>query len=183
MLDHHNSVCSFPGACGELLLEESGTVDLKDVTKRCTVSIGRPLDEVIHIKVESSSLDCRKSVCYFLKYLNVTSYSRYCTKTNSEFCVCVLAEEYVAFFDRLAFVRKCAQVAGSELTTKTNVLLVRQNLLTPGNGIIFTYKSQKNTKRSHHHGMTVHDYYVQCWAQELCFVCTQYVVSKDIFKQ
>ncbi|XP_071338451.1 A disintegrin and metalloproteinase with thrombospondin motifs 13 isoform X2 [Trachinotus anak] len=107
------------GACGQLLLEESGTVDLKDVTSRCTVSIGRPLDEVIHIKVESSSLDCKK-------------------------------REYVAFFDRLAFVRKCAQVAGSELTTRTNVLLIRQNLLNPGNGIVFTYKSQKNTKRSHH---------------------------------
>lgn len=112
---------------------------------------------------------------------HVTFYSSYCTKTNAEFCACVLAEEYVAFFDRLAFVRKCAQVAGSELTSRTNVLLVRQNLLTPGNGIIFTYKSQKNTKRSHHHGTTVHNHYVHCWAQELCFVCTQYVVSKDIY--
>ncbi|XP_035495568.2 A disintegrin and metalloproteinase with thrombospondin motifs 13 isoform X2 [Scophthalmus maximus] len=107
------------GACGQLLLEESGTVDLKNVTSRCTVSIGRPLDEVIHIKVESSSLNCRK-------------------------------KEHVVFFDRLAIVRKCAQVANSELTTRTNVLLVRQNLLTPGNGIVFTYMSQKNTKRSHH---------------------------------
>ncbi|XP_040011211.1 A disintegrin and metalloproteinase with thrombospondin motifs 13 [Xiphias gladius] len=106
------------GACGQLLLEESGTVDLRDVTSRCTVSIGRPLDEVIHIRVESSSLNCRK-------------------------------KEYVAFFDRLAFLRKCAQVASSEVTSRTNVLLVRQNLLTPGNGIVFTYKSQKNMKRSH----------------------------------
>ncbi|XP_018525002.1 A disintegrin and metalloproteinase with thrombospondin motifs 13 [Lates calcarifer] len=107
------------GACGQLFLEESGTVDLKDVTSHCTVSIGRPLDEVIHIRVESSSLNCRK-------------------------------KEYVAFYDRLAFLRKCAQIAGSELTSRTNVLLVRQNLLTPGNGIVFTYKSQKNTKRGHH---------------------------------
>ncbi|XP_022073679.2 A disintegrin and metalloproteinase with thrombospondin motifs 13 [Acanthochromis polyacanthus] len=106
-------------ACGQLLLEESGTVDLKHVTSRCTVSIGRPLDEVIHIRVLSSSLDCTK-------------------------------KEYVAFFDRLAFVRKCVQVAGSELTSRTNVLLVRQNLLPAGNGIVFTYTSQKNTKRSHH---------------------------------
>ncbi|XP_047448122.1 A disintegrin and metalloproteinase with thrombospondin motifs 13 isoform X2 [Mugil cephalus] len=105
-------------ACGQLLLEESGTVDLKDASHRCTVSIGRPLDEVIHIKVISSSLDCRK-------------------------------KEYVAFFDRLALVRKCAQLASSELTTRTNVLMVRQNLLTPGNGMVFTYGSQKNTKRSH----------------------------------
>ncbi|XP_042343691.1 A disintegrin and metalloproteinase with thrombospondin motifs 13 [Plectropomus leopardus] len=108
-----------PSACGQLLLEESGVVDLKDVTSSCTVSIGRPLDEVIHVKVDSGSLDCRK-------------------------------KEFVAFFDRLAFVRKCEQVAGSELTTRTNVLLVRQNVLTPGNGVVFTYSSQKNTKKSHH---------------------------------
>ncbi|XP_012721722.2 A disintegrin and metalloproteinase with thrombospondin motifs 13 isoform X1 [Fundulus heteroclitus] len=106
-------------ACGQLLLEESGTVDLKDAPGRCTVSIGRPLDEVISVRVISSSLDCRK-------------------------------REYVAFFDRLAFVRKCVQAAGSELTTRTNVLLVRQSLVTPGNGVVFTYRSQKNTKRSHH---------------------------------
>ncbi|XP_029016059.1 A disintegrin and metalloproteinase with thrombospondin motifs 13 isoform X5 [Betta splendens] len=104
--------------CGQLLLHESGTVDLSDTTGRCTVSIGRPLDEVIHIRLESSSLNCTK-------------------------------KEYVAFFDRLAFIRKCEQVAGSELTTRTNVLLVRQNLLTPGNGVKFTYDSRKNTK-SHH---------------------------------
>ncbi|XP_034068491.1 A disintegrin and metalloproteinase with thrombospondin motifs 13 isoform X2 [Gymnodraco acuticeps] len=108
-----------PRACGQLLLEESGIVDLKDMTGRCTVSIGRPLDEVIYIKMESSSLNCSKN-------------------------------EFVAFFDRLALVRKCEQVAGSELTTRTNVLLVRQNLLTPGNGVVFTYKSQKNNKKSHH---------------------------------
>ncbi|KAI3372359.1 hypothetical protein L3Q82_022853, partial [Scortum barcoo] len=108
-----------PSACGQLLLEESGTVNLKNVIGRCMVSVGRPLDEVIHIKVESGSLNCRK-------------------------------KEYVAFFDRLAFVRKCEQVTGSELTTRTNVLLVRQNLLSPGNGVVFTYNSQKNTKKSHH---------------------------------
>ena len=68
--------------------------------------------------------------------------------------LCVLIEEYVAFYDRLAFTRKCAQVAGSELTTRTNVLLVRQNLFTPGNGVVFTYTSQKNVKRSHHRGKT-----------------------------
>ena len=149
-----NSVCSFPGACGQLLLEESGRVDLKNVATRCTVSIGRPLDEVIHIRVESSSLNCRKSM-FFLKYAkDVTSCAMiYCTKNNCLYlCACVPAEEYVAFFDRLAFVRKCEQVAGSELTTRTNVLLVRQNMLTPGNGIVFSYTSQKNLKRSHHQG-------------------------------
>nr|XP_043882163.1 A disintegrin and metalloproteinase with thrombospondin motifs 13 isoform X3 [Solea senegalensis]XP_043882164.1 A disintegrin and metalloproteinase with thrombospondin motifs 13 isoform X3 [Solea senegalensis] len=119
------TVCALlPDACGQLLLEESGTVDLRNVSSRCTVSIGRPLDEVIYVRVESSSLNCRK-------------------------------KEYVAFFDRLTFARKCAQVAGSELTTRSNVLLVRQSRLTRGNGIVFTYKSQKNTKRSHHQSCDV----------------------------
>lgn len=49
------------GACGRLMLDESGTLDLSNATGRCTVSIGRPLDEVIHIKVESSYLNCSKS--------------------------------------------------------------------------------------------------------------------------
>lgn len=62
------------------------------------------------------------------------------------------AEESLAFFDRLAFVRKCEQITGSELTTRTNVLLVRQTLFTPGDGVVFTYSSQKNVKRSHHQG-------------------------------
>ncbi|KAM3868392.1 A disintegrin and metalloproteinase with thrombospondin motifs 13 [Diretmus argenteus] len=105
-------------ACGRLLLEESGTVDLKHVTGRCMVAIGRPLDEVIHVKVEFSSLNCKK-------------------------------KEYVAFFDRLVFMRKCEQVQGSELTTKSNVLLVRQNILTPGNGVLLTYRSLKNRKKNH----------------------------------
>lgn len=69
-----------------------------------------------------------------------------------QLCARVSTEEFAAFFDRLAFVRKCEQVAGSELTTRTNVLLVRQNLLTPGNGVVLTYSSQKNTKKSHHQG-------------------------------
>lgn len=60
----------------------------------------------------------------------------------------------MAFFDRLAFVRKCAHLSGSELTTRTNVVLVRQNLFTPGRGVVFAYSSQKNVKRSHHQGMT-----------------------------
>ncbi|XP_020791165.2 A disintegrin and metalloproteinase with thrombospondin motifs 13 isoform X2 [Boleophthalmus pectinirostris] len=105
--------------CGSLLLDESGKIDLTNATSRCMVSIGRPLDEIIHIEVESSSLDCSK-------------------------------REYVAFFDRMSFVRRCKQIAGSALTTRTNVLLVRQNLLTEGNGVILKYKSQKNMKKNHH---------------------------------
>uniref|UniRef100_A0A3B3VEL4 ADAM metallopeptidase with thrombospondin type 1 motif, 13 n=1 Tax=Poecilia latipinna TaxID=48699 RepID=A0A3B3VEL4_9TELE len=99
-------------ACGRLLLEESGTVDLHNAPSRCTVSIGRPLDEVISITLVSSSLDCRKSMLRF---------------------------------NRRIILKVCS---GSELTTRTNVLLVRQSVVTPGNGVVFTYRSKKNTKRN-----------------------------------
>uniref|UniRef100_A0A668AGP4 CUB domain-containing protein n=1 Tax=Myripristis murdjan TaxID=586833 RepID=A0A668AGP4_9TELE len=110
----YHSVDFFLGACGRILLEESGTVDLRHITGRCTVSIGRPLDEVIHVTVESSNLDCKKS-----EY-NISS----------------------------RYWRKCEQVERTELTTRTNVLLVGQKLLTPGNGVVLTYRSQKNTKKN-----------------------------------
>ncbi|CAL8247536.1 unnamed protein product [Merluccius merluccius] len=105
--------------CGTLLLEESGTVDLRHVAGRCVVSIGRPLDEVIHIKVESAALKCQHN-------------------------------EFLAFFDRLALVRKCGQMQGIELTTRSNMLLLRQKLLIPGSGALLSYTSQKNTKKSLH---------------------------------
>ncbi|XP_077570591.1 A disintegrin and metalloproteinase with thrombospondin motifs 13 [Stigmatopora nigra] len=108
-----------PNVCGQLLLQESGTVDLRNITGLCTVAIGRPLDEVIYVKIVSSSLNCKKS-------------------------------EYAVFFDRLVLVRKCEQAAGSSLTTRTNVLLVGQNLLTRGNGMVFTYSSRRNEKKSQH---------------------------------
>ncbi|XP_057688786.1 A disintegrin and metalloproteinase with thrombospondin motifs 13 isoform X2 [Corythoichthys intestinalis] len=108
-----------PDVCGQLLLQESGTIDLRNIIGPCTVAIGRPLDEVLHVKIVSSALNCRIG-------------------------------EYAVFFDRLALVRKCEQAASSTLTTRTNVLLVRQNLLTSGNGIVFTFSSQRNVKKSQH---------------------------------
>uniref|UniRef100_A0A3Q4AEC3 Peptidase M12B domain-containing protein n=1 Tax=Mola mola TaxID=94237 RepID=A0A3Q4AEC3_MOLML len=101
--------CISPGVCGQLLLEQTGTVDLKNITGRCTLSIGRPLDEVINIKVESGYFNCRQSK--FNKICKMILYT---------------------------------------LTTRTNVLLVRQNLFTTGKGVVFTYRSQKNTKKIHH---------------------------------
>uniref|UniRef100_A0A3Q1G9C6 CUB domain-containing protein n=1 Tax=Acanthochromis polyacanthus TaxID=80966 RepID=A0A3Q1G9C6_9TELE len=95
----HRWRVSEPGDCSAVC----GPGEAKRVV-RCTVSIGRPLDEVIHIRVLSSSLDCTKSMLQ--------------------------------------------SISGSELTSRTNVLLVRQNLLPAGNGIVFTYTSQKNTKRN-----------------------------------
>ncbi|CAL8343155.1 unnamed protein product [Lota lota] len=113
------SAAQIPRLCGRLLLEEYGTLDLRQEVGGCTVSIGRPLDEVIHINVESAALKCQDN-------------------------------EFVAFYDRLAFVRKCGQMQGHELTTRSNVLLLRQNLLSAGRGALLSYTSQKNTKRSHH---------------------------------
>ncbi|XP_041956256.1 A disintegrin and metalloproteinase with thrombospondin motifs 13 isoform X4 [Alosa sapidissima] len=105
--------------CGKLLLQPSGTIDLRNVTqRRCIVAIGRPLDEVINIKFESSTLDCK-------------------------------AKEYMAFYDRLILIKKCERMKGKELTSRTNVLLVRQGRITPGNGVMLTYSSKKNPKKSH----------------------------------
>uniref|UniRef100_A0A3Q2Y4A6 CUB domain-containing protein n=1 Tax=Hippocampus comes TaxID=109280 RepID=A0A3Q2Y4A6_HIPCM len=90
---------------------EADRLDLSNITGSCMVAIGRPLDEVIHVKVESSSLNCRKSERY-------------------PACKCSLDLNFIY----------------SIFTT--NVLLVRQNLLTSGNGIVFTYSSQRNTKKN-----------------------------------
>ncbi|KAK6470919.1 A disintegrin and metalloproteinase with thrombospondin motifs 13-like [Huso huso] len=47
--------------CGKLLLQDTGIVDLTEVrTRDCLLSIGRPLGEVIVVKVISSSLNCRE---------------------------------------------------------------------------------------------------------------------------
>lgn len=141
--------CASPDACGRLLLEPSGTVDLRDVNGRCTVFVGRPLDEVIHIKVESGSLNCKlqSNSAQIWRMIEFAV-----CRERLEVGHCLFPGEYVLFFDRLALVRKCGRLTGAELTTRTNVLLVRQGLLTPGNGVTFTYTSQKNTKRSHHRG-------------------------------
>ncbi|XP_018614008.2 A disintegrin and metalloproteinase with thrombospondin motifs 13 [Scleropages formosus] len=103
--------------CGQLLLQSSGTVDLRRASERdCTVTVGRPLDEIVHIEVESSSLDCR-------------------------------SREFVALYDRLMLVKKCERLSGYSLTSHTNVLLIRQGLVAPGNGVLLTYRSQKSTKK------------------------------------
>ncbi|XP_063050702.1 A disintegrin and metalloproteinase with thrombospondin motifs 13 [Engraulis encrasicolus] len=112
------TIPSQTSVCGQLLLQPSGTIDLRNVTqRRCRVAIGRPLDEVITVRFEASTLDCR-------------------------------AREYVAFYDRLILIRKCERLIGSELKSRTNVLLVRQGRVTPGNGILLTYTSSKNPKSS-----------------------------------
>ncbi|KAM6954456.1 A disintegrin and metalloproteinase with thrombospondin motifs 13 [Aplochiton taeniatus] len=116
-------------ACGQMLLGATGTVDLREETGRCFLSIGRPLDEVITIRIEANSLSCKK-------------------------------REYLAFYDRLVLVRKCELAADTELTSRTNVVLVRQNLHAPGGGALFSYRSHKKNQKSHQH----HDCDVQLFA-------------------
>ncbi|XP_066569266.1 A disintegrin and metalloproteinase with thrombospondin motifs 13 [Amia ocellicauda] len=102
--------------CGQLLLEESGTVDLRNIQQSdCFLSIGRPLTEVIQVKVESSSLNCKE-------------------------------QDFLMFYDKLRLRRKCERLAGFTLTTHTNVLLIRQRKVAPGKGVLLTYHSQRTTK-------------------------------------
>uniref|UniRef100_A0A4W4E8Y9 Uncharacterized protein n=1 Tax=Electrophorus electricus TaxID=8005 RepID=A0A4W4E8Y9_ELEEL len=88
---------------------------LRNVTeRRCFIAIGRPLDEVIQIKIKSSSLNCRHSD--------------------------------LALYERLSLRRFCEKVAGKLVTSRSNVLLVRQSRLTPGSGVVLSYQSTKNPK-------------------------------------
>ncbi|KAI1900640.1 hypothetical protein AGOR_G00052000 [Albula goreensis] len=106
--------------CGQLLLQDSGTVDLRNASSRfCTLSIGRPLDEVIVLRVEFSSLNCKN-------------------------------RDYLQLSNRRMMMRKCHSLSNYTLTTRTNFLIVRQGRVSHGNGIRFSYHSQKNTKMSHH---------------------------------
>ncbi|XP_065103608.1 A disintegrin and metalloproteinase with thrombospondin motifs 13 isoform X2 [Paramisgurnus dabryanus] len=105
--------------CGRLLLQDSGTIDLRNVTqKRCMFAIGRPLDELIQIKIISSSLNCQQ-------------------------------KDNIAMYDRLILMRLCERTHGKTVQSRSNVLLVRQSHLTPGNGVVLFYQSVKN-KKSHH---------------------------------
>ncbi|KAJ8263356.1 hypothetical protein COCON_G00158130 [Conger conger] len=111
--------------CGQILLQRSGTVDLRKASGRfCTLSIGRPLDEVIVVKVESSSLNCKD-------------------------------KDYLLLFNRRMMMRKCQSLTNYTLTTRTNFLHVRQGRISHGNGILFSYHSQKNTIKSRHGGCDV----------------------------
>lgn len=58
----------------------------------------------------------------------------------------------MAFYDRLMLVKKCERVSGFTLTSHTNVLLVRQGLVTAGNGVLLTYRSLKSSKKGLYRG-------------------------------
>ncbi|XP_064210425.1 A disintegrin and metalloproteinase with thrombospondin motifs 13 isoform X1 [Anguilla rostrata] len=111
--------------CGQLLVQSSGTVDLRKTSSRfCTLSIGRPLDEVIVFMVESSSLNCQD-------------------------------KDYLLLSNRRMMMRKCKSLTNYTLTTRTNFLHVRQGRVSRGNGVLFSYHSQKNTMNSQHGGCDV----------------------------
>uniref|UniRef100_A0AAR2LPT0 Peptidase M12B domain-containing protein n=1 Tax=Pygocentrus nattereri TaxID=42514 RepID=A0AAR2LPT0_PYGNA len=86
------------------------------VKRRCFIAIGRPLDEVIQIKIESSSLNCR--------------------------------QKNLALYERLSLRRFCEKMAGRFVASRSNVVLVRQSRITPGNGVVLSYQSKKNTKKN-----------------------------------
>ncbi|KAJ8285717.1 hypothetical protein GJAV_G00030120 [Gymnothorax javanicus] len=101
--------------CGQLLLQSSGKVDLRRASGRfCTLSIGRPLDEIIVLTVESSSLNCKD-------------------------------KDYLLLANRRMMMRKCHSLANYTLTTRTNLLYVRQGRVSHGNGVLFSYYSQKKS--------------------------------------
>lgn len=105
--------------CGRLLIQDSGTIDLRNVTqRRCIFAIGRPLDEIIQVKIVSSSLNCQQ-------------------------------KDNIALYDRLILMRLCERTHGKTVKSRSNVLLVRQSRLTPGNGVVLFYQSVKNKKSQH----------------------------------
>uniref|UniRef100_A0A8B9LBN0 ADAM metallopeptidase with thrombospondin type 1 motif, 13 n=1 Tax=Astyanax mexicanus TaxID=7994 RepID=A0A8B9LBN0_ASTMX len=89
------------------------------IKRRCFIAIGRPLDEVIQIKIESSSLNCRH-------------------------------RENLALYERLSLRRFCEKMTGKLVTSRSNVLLVRQSRVSPGNGVLLSFRSEKNPKKTHH---------------------------------
>ncbi len=75
-------------------------------------------------------------------------------------CVCVSSsEENIALYDRLILMRLCERMTGKMLKSRSNVLLVRQSRLTPGNGVLLFYQSVKN-KKSHHGGVLLQLHFI-----------------------
>lgn len=69
-------------------------------------------------------------------------------------CLCACLEENLALYERKSLRQICEKMTGKTLTSRSNVLLVRQSRLTSGNGVLLTYQSKKNMKKIHHEGQS-----------------------------
>ncbi|KAG2469729.1 ATS13 metalloproteinase, partial [Polypterus senegalus] len=177
------------GPCGELLLEDTGVVDLRDVGRRdCLLSVGRPLGEVLEVKVVSSSLNCKESeASEYSKVIPGRSagddqkvalipkvghpyphprhsvrshpFSLYSSlphiwrhngdKVTTRVHLCLATGEFVLFYEQLMLLKKCERLTGYTITSRSNVLMIRQGRLAPGRGILLHYWSKAATKRHH----------------------------------
>lgn len=84
---------------------------------------------------------------YLLSY-----HARLGRKNSNSMCLCACLEENLALYERKSLRQICEKMAGKTLISRSNVLLVRQNRLTPGNGVLLSYHSKKNMKKSHREG-------------------------------
>lgn len=73
-------------------------------------------------------------------------------RNSNSVCLCACLEENLALYERKSLRQICEKIAGKTMTSRSNVLLVRQSRLTPGNGVLLSYQSKKNMKKSHHEG-------------------------------
>uniref|UniRef100_A0ABM5F5M7 A disintegrin and metalloproteinase with thrombospondin motifs 13 isoform X2 n=1 Tax=Pogona vitticeps TaxID=103695 RepID=A0ABM5F5M7_9SAUR len=108
------------GVCGRLFLGATGLINMTGLRVRdCAVAIGRPLQEIITLRVLESTLNCTAGE--MLLFSTRTMWRTGCKKLG------------------LLVINN----------TKANTLMVRQRLLVPGNGVVLQYSSQAAPKRYH----------------------------------
>ncbi|KAB1279819.1 A disintegrin and metalloproteinase with thrombospondin motifs 13 [Camelus dromedarius] len=108
------------GACGRQHLEPTGTIDMRGPAQAdCAVAIGRPLDEVVTLRVLESSLNC-----------------------SAGRSKATVTREMLLLWGRLTWRKMCRRLSGMTFSSKANTLVVRQRLVRPGGGVLLRYSSQ-----------------------------------------